>query len=610
MEQAAEEAPEAPAAEAPAAPADGRRTRSAGARVVGWVPRRVRAGLALSAVAQAVLVVAQAELLARAVARQDTAPLPWLAAAVALRAGLGWAGGALARTAAARVKAELRAALLARAEQARAGGSGEFGALLTRGLDGLDPYLGGYLPQLATAVVVPPLVLAWLLRTDPPSGLVVLATLPLVPVFGVLVGLRTRDLTRTQWTHLHRLGGHFRDVLAGLPTLRAFDRAEHQRGVVRAMASAHRRATMAALRLAFLSGLVLELVCSLSVALVAVPVGLRLLDGRLELEVALVVLLLTPEAFWPLRAVGSGFHAGAEGVAAAERAFAILDAPAPVGASGGRRASERPARPATERPARPATGEPARPAAPTLLPGAVAPAATGPAEIRLEDVTVRFPGHDRPALDAVRLVVRPGDRIAVVGPSGAGKSTLLHLLLGFVTPDAGRVLVDGVDLARLDPAEWRRHLAWVSQRPRLFAATVADNIRLGAPAATQAQVRAAARAASADAFVQELPDGYDTLLDERAGTLSAGQRQRLALARAYLRDAPLLLLDEPTARLDPRGEAAVVASTIGLLAAGPPDGAPGTGRRRTALLVAHRPALLRAANRVVRLRDGRIEEAP
>jgi ATP-binding cassette subfamily C protein/ATP-binding cassette subfamily C protein CydD len=304
---------------------------------------------------------------------------------------------------------------------------------------------------------------------------------------------------------------------------------------------------------------VLELCASLSLALVAVPIGLRLLGGSLDLTTALLVLLLAPEAYLPLRAMGTRFHASMEGVAAADAAFAVLD-DEPDHAGGGTRAV-------------PVGGAP---------------------EIRLENVTVRYPGRETPALEDVSLTISPGERVALVGESGGGKSTLLHLVLGFVQPSSGRVLVDGTDLRELDLARWRARLAFVAQRPHLFATSVADNIRLGAPTASLEDVRKAAAAAHAD-FVEDLPEGFGTVLGERGTNLSAGQRQRVALARAFCRPAAsVLLLDEPTARLDGRSEAAVVTATAEL------------AQGRTAVIVAHRPAMIDLADRVIRIHDGRV----
>ncbi|WP_067830835.1 thiol reductant ABC exporter subunit CydD [Actinomadura kijaniata] len=546
-------------------------------RLLAAVPRRVLVVLGGLAAAQAVLVVVQAELLVRAVAGLVVWPLPWLAGAVAGRAVLGWVAARVAGDAAALVKRGLREALVARPLCEQDGGQpgGRSGGarvtLLTRGLDSLDAYLAGYVPQLVTVVVVPVVVWGRLVVADWPSALVVAVTVPLVPVFGALVGMRTAALTGRQWGLLERLGGHFRDVVAGLGTLRAYGRTEHQSQVVRRLAGEHRRATVAALRVAFLSSLVLELVCALSVALVAVPVGLRLLNGSMALATGLLVLVLTPEVYLPLRALGMRFHASAEGVAAARAAFGVLDSPTPSPV------------PLFVPPSVPATGQ-------------VRVADRAP-EIVVEDVTVRYPGRERAALHRVSLRIAPGERVAVAGPSGAGKSTLLLVVAGLVAPSAGRVLVDGVELDTGDAqqvAAWRARLGWVPQHPHLFAASVADNIALGAPGADPRRVRRAARAAVAEEFIAALPEGYDTVLGEGGAGLSAGQRQRVAVARAWLTDAPVMLWDEPTARLDLGSERALVEAAGRLLAG------------RTALLVAHRPALLGVADRVVRLRQGRV----
>lgn len=527
------------------------------------------------------LVIAQATalavLLSSAVDRRlDRVALAAFVTAVAGRAAVAWAQNATAARTAATVKAKLRADLLAAVARRGPGWlagqrAGELATLAGRGLDALDAYFTGYLPQLVLSVTVPAAVLARIGFADWSSALIIAATLPLMPIFGALLGWHAQAATERQWRRLSRLGGHFLDMVTGLATLRAFGRARGQVEVVRRMADRHRVATMKTLRIAFLSALVLELVATLSVALVAVPVGLRLLHGGITLTTALLVLLLTPEAYLPLRAAGSRFHASMEGLTALDEALSLIDDTAAAPRS------------------------PRQPARAAAVDRDIPP----PREIRFEAVTVEY---DRAtALRDVSLTIRAGERIAVIGPSGAGKSTLLGLLLGFVTPTRGRILVDGVDLATLDLDAWRRRLAWVPQRPHLFAVSLAENIRLGSPDAPLSAVRAAARAAALDDVIAALPDGLDTVLGERGHGLSSGQRQRVALARAFLRtrfcdDAPIVLLDEPTARLDGASEAAVLEATRRLVAG------------RTALLVAHRPALLHEADRVLRVDDGRVTE--
>ncbi|MGW4295499.1 thiol reductant ABC exporter subunit CydD [Micromonospora chersina] len=530
--------------------------------------RRDLAVLAVLGGLTALLVVAQATALATLLAtavdgRLHRPALVGLLAAVAARALVSWAQGTVAARAAATVKAALRADLL------RAVGrhgptwvagrrAGQLATLAGRGLDALDPYFTGYLPQLVLSVTVPLAVLARIVLADWSSALIIALTIPLIPIFGALLGWQAQAATERQWRRLSLLGGHFLDMVAGLPTLRAFGRARAQVDVVRRMADGHRQATMRTLRIAFLSALVLELVATLSVALVAVPVGIRLLGGGITLSTALLVLLLTPEAYLPLRAAGSRFHASMEGLTALDEALTLSATPEAAG------------------------------------PGGARPAPEGRGEIRFEGVTVAY--ERTTALRDVTLTIRPGERVAVIGPSGAGKSTLLHLLLGFVTPTAGRVTVDGVDLAGVDLDAWRRELAWVPQRAHLFAGSLADNIRLGAPDTPDAALAGAVTDAALDEVVAALPDGLGTTLGERGHGLSSGQRQRVALARAFLRDAPLVLLDEPTARLDSVSEAVVLAATRRLVAG------------RTALLVAHRPALLEDADRILRVEDGRVTE--
>lgn len=525
--------------------------------------RRYLAGLAFGGLLTAVLVVLQADSLARVLS--GGGGLSLLLVVVGLRALVAWSIGRHAARAASRIKANLRIRVLAHAGRLGPGRlaqerRGELTTLLGHGLDELDGYFTKYLPQLAVAAFVPLAVLVRLAAADWTSALIVLITLPLIPVFGALVGLHTKAATARQWGMLRRLGGHFLDVIAGLPTLRAFGRSRAQAEMIRAMADAHRTATMRTLRIAFLSALVLELVASLSVALVAVPIGLRLLSGGLSLRTALLLLILAPEAYLPLRMLGSQFHASAEGLEVAQQVFSVLDVPAPV--EGG------------------------------LL---VSPVAG--VRIELKDVQVSYPGRDEAALTNACFSVEPGARVALVGPSGGGKSTLLALLLGFVTPHRGQVLVNGVDLASLELSAWRRQITWVPQRPHLFAATVADNIRLGLPSTSMVSVRRAAAEAGAEDFIESLPQGYDTVLGERGHGLSAGQRQRIGLARAFLRSTPLVLLDEPTAGLDRHSEADVCRALERLMA------------DRTAMVVAHRPALLACVDRVLHVDRGKVSEA-
>ena len=532
------------------------------------------------------LIVTQAALLAHALAaaalgtgaRALAGTLIFLLGVVTARATAVYGGEAAALRAAARVKSELRRKLIGHCLRLApsapdAQRPGEVAATATRGLDGLDPYFARYLPQLVLSVLVPVAVVATVTAADWISGVVIAVTLPLIPFFAALVGLHTKAATRRQWRLLAQLGGHFLDVVQGLPTLKAFGRARFQEQVIATVTSEHRRATMATLRVAFLSALVLELSAALATAVVAVETGLRLLYGHLPYQTALLVLLLTPEAYLPLRAAAAQYHASAEGTAAAESVFAVLDTPLPAQAA------------VT---AQPATSSAASPAPVLSVPDLRS------APVRLAGVTVAYPGRDRPAVEGLDLTIDPGELIVLVGPSGAGKTTVLRLLLRFTAPAAGTVRVGGTDLAAVPVEPWRAQLAWVPQHPRLFEGSVADNIALGQPGASRAAIADAARLAGAATFIEALPHGYDTQLEERAARLSAGERQQLALARAFLRDAPLLLLDEPTAHLAPAAAAAI----------GDAIGGPLAGR--TIIMAAHRNPGLRGASKVITLGGPRL----
>lgn len=490
-----------------------------------------------------------------------------LLAAVALGRGLvAWLTELAAHRASAAVKSELRGRLLERAADLGPGWlsgqrTGSLVALATRGVDALDDYFSRYLPQLGLAIVVPVAVLARVVTEDWVSAAIIVVTLPLIPLFMILIGMATQSRMDRQWRLLSRLSGHFLDVVEGLPTLKVFGRAKAQAESIRKITDDYRQATMRTLRIAFLSSFALELLATLSVALVAVTIGMRLVHGELDLYTGLVILVLAPEAYLPLRQVGAQYHAAAEGLAAAEEIFEVLETP--VAASRGTDAV-------------PVAG----------------------LRIELDGVAVRYEGRGEDSPGPVSLTVEPGECVALTGPSGAGKSTLLQVLLGFVTPSAGRVRVGDADLAGLAPEQWRERIAWVPQRPHLFAGTIAENVRLARPGAADAEVTAALVDAGAWEFVRALPRGADTLLGEGGVGLSAGQRQRLALARAFLADRPVLLLDEPTAALDGETEAAVV-EAVRRLAVG-----------RTVLLVVHRPALLALADRVVSVGAGPAGASP
>jgi len=518
-------------------------------------------------VLSALLIVAQAWLLADIVASaflggkglaQLRAPLIVLLFVVFARAVVAWGAELAAARSSARAKSQLRGALLERVatlglDSSREQRTGELAILVSRGIDALDGYFSLYLPQLFLAVIVPLVVLAVVVSQDWISAAIIAATIPLIPLFMALVGATTRERMDAQFNTLERLAGHFLDVVAGLPTLKVFGRARAQAASIREITERYRIAAMSTLRVTFLSSLILELVATISVALVAVAIGLRLLDGHLGLKAALFVLVLAPEAYLPLRQLGANYHASAEGMAAAEQVFAVLESPQ---APRGRR---------------------------TSVPD---PAITG---LSVEELRVTYAGRSEPALDGVTLTVEPGEVLAIGGPSGCGKSTLLNVLLGLVTPQRGSVHVGDVNLADLDMEAWRSQLAWVPQRPHLFASSIAENIRLGRSNASSAEVQVAISAAGLDDVVANLPRGIETMLGDRGAGLSAGERQRIALARAFLRDAPLLLLDEPTASLDGQTEDEVL------------DAVSRLSQGRTVVLVSHRPTLFALADRVLSL---------
>lgn len=523
----------------------------------------------------AALVVAQAVLLAAVLAPvvQGTAdlddvarPLTLLAAVVAARTVVSWAQERFALRAASRTVAELREQVVAHAAALGprwlASGRGpEVATLATRGLDALEPYLVRYLPQLLLAATVTPAALAVVLGLDWVSAVVIAVTIPLVPLFMVLVGQLTAGTSERRLVVMQRLGAQVLDLLAGLPTLLALGRARGPERRVRALGDANRRATMGTLRIAFLSGMVLELLTTLSVAVVAVGVGLRLVHGGMDLEPAIAVLVLAPEVYLPLRQVGTHFHASTDGIAAAQQAFAVLDEPAP---------------------------EQGRRPAPRLAGSTLTLTGVG---VRAGDRDVLAPA----GLDLDVPVGQGGRVVALTGASGAGKTTTALVLLGLVHPDHGTVTWtspsgERLPLQEVDPATYWPQVAWLPQRPALPPGTLREAVADGRDVDDETLARAA-RTAGLDDVVAGLPQGWDTPVGRGGTGLSVGQRQRAALASALLGDparTPLVVLDEPTAHLDARGEQVVLDAVRAWRDQG-----------RTVVVVAHRASLVRAADEVV-----------
>ncbi len=523
----------------------------------------------------AVLVLLQATLLAVVVSRAFggveleslSTYLVLLALVFAGRGLLAWMFEVAGRRAATAVLSELRRSLVARRlrrSPAALDGvaSAEIAAASVAGLDALDAYFARYLPQVVLAFIVPVAVLVWVAAIDIESAIVLLVTLPLVPIFMWLIGRHTERKTRERWAALRLLSTHFLDVVRGLPTLRAFNRGRAQATTIGDVSDAYRRATMRTLRTAFLSGSVLELAATLGIALVAVTAGVRLVDGSLGLQAGVTVLVLAPELYLPLRRLGAEFHASADGVAVADTIFTLLDRPA-------------------ESPAG----------------GSLPPPSPAEAALRLEQVSFAYPVRPGEVLSDVVLELAPGATVALVGETGSGKSTICALLLRFMEPSSGRITVGGVDLAQCDIVAWRQLLAWVPQRPALMHGGVAENIRLADSSASDDRVIEAARLAGADKFIRALPHGYETVIGDGGRPVSVGERRRIALARAFLRDAPLVILDEPTADLDP-ASAELIRESVQRLSTD-----------RTLLLVTHDEGLPLSADLVVRLDHGKIVPA-
>jgi len=522
-----------------------------------------------------VIVVVQARLLSDVVNRvfilhqtlNDVWPflavMLWLAM---VRAVSVWSGDVFAQKSANHLKGSLRADLTQRIFAlgpafTRAERSGELVNAAVEGVEVLDEYLTLFQPLRALAMIVPVFVALIIFLLDPPTVLILIFTGPVLVLFLALIGSRAKEITERRYLELSWMSAFFLDVLQGLATLKMFGRSREQIETIREISVHYGNTTLEVLRTAFQTALVLEWGGTVATAFVAVEISLRLMSGGISFERALAVLVITPEFFLPLRQLAIRYHAGTAGKAAADRIFAILDQPLPSPRSSTSRSSV-----------------PAR------------------LDLRFDQVSFAYDGGQRPALQDFSLHILHGQTVALVGATGAGKTTVANLVLRFIEPQAGSITVDGTPLSEIDPAAWRSHLAWVPQQPHLFYGTIAANIRLANPNATQEAVVAAATAAHAHEFIEKLPQGYDTPIGEQGARLSGGQQQRLAIARAFLKDAPFLILDEATSHLDAESEALVQDALARLL------------RGRTALIITHRLKLAYTADQVVVMQQGRAVE--
>jgi ATP-binding cassette subfamily C protein CydD len=497
---------------------------------------------------------------------------PWLWGLLAifiLRALVSVAGDVVAFEAGARVILGVREKLQAHVAALgptwmRAQRTGDVVTTMVDGVETLHRYYAAYLPQMALSACIPFAILVFIAPADWVSGVIMVLSAPLIPLFMILIGKGTEALNQSQWRKLARMSAHFFDMIEGLTTLKLFNASRAEINVVAAIADDYRQSTMVVLRVAFLSSLALEFFATVSIAMVAVFIGFRLYDGQMHFLQGFFVLLLAPEFYRPLRAMGAQYHARMEAIGASEAIVALLQTPLPDRAGmaeivGGARLSTGPIR-----------------------------------EVRFDQVEFAYGAE--PVLHDVGFTLVRGERVALVGRSGAGKTTLTQLLLGFLSPDQGRILIDGTDLRSIARDDWMRRLAWLPQRPTLFHGSVLDNIRLARPEASMTAVHSAVEQAGASALIAGLPQGYDTMLGDRGQGLSGGEIQRVALARVFLAEADIVVLDEASTGLDAE-TATLITRSIEQLA-----------KTAAVLVIAHRLETIRSADTILVLDAGRLAE--